>query len=147
MAGRMIRRMLVADVAAVVDLFGSAPQAAHWRAPDISELENSGARAWVEVEGVRIVGAVVMRDSAGEAEILNLAVAADSQRRGIGRRLMTEALQTAKERGATRVFLEVRESNNRARSFYERLGFSQEGRRPNYYRDPAEDALLLSRQT
>lgn len=92
-----------------------------------------------------MTGAVASREAAGEAEILNLAVGADWRRRGIGRQLMETALEGAMVRGVHRVFLEVRESNTGARAFYSQLGFVQDGRRPNYYRDPPEDALLLSR--
>jgi ribosomal-protein-alanine acetyltransferase len=141
----MIRPMLASDAAAVAEIFGAAPEAARWRTQDLATLESAGAQAWVEVENEGIIGAVAMREVSGDAEILNLAVAADWRRRGIGKRLMETALEAARERGATRVFLEVRESNAGARAFYARLGFSQDGRRPNYYRDPREDALLLSR--
>src|SRR5689334_8265363 len=137
----MIRRVLETDAAAVSEIFAAAPEAAHWRARDLAKLETTGARAWVEVEDGRIVGAIAMRDAAGEAEMLNLAVAADWRRRGTGKRLMEVALRAAAESGVLRVFLEVRESNAGARAFYARLGFSQDGRRPNYYRDPQEDAL------
>jgi ribosomal-protein-alanine acetyltransferase len=141
----MIRPMLASDAAAVAEIFATAPEAAHWRAQDLAKLESAGVRAWVEVGDGRIVGAVAMRDAAGDAEVLNLAVAADWRRQGIGKRLMEAALHAAMEHGASRVFLEVRESNAGARAFYARLGFSQDGRRANYYRDPREDALLLSR--
>lgn len=141
----MIRQMLASDAAAVAEIFGAAREAAHWRVQDVAKLESAGALAWVEDQNGCIVGAVAMRDVASEAEILNLAVAAEWRRKGTGRRLMETALHAARERGATRVFLEVRESNAGARAFYACLGFSQDGRRPNYYRDPWEDALLLSR--
>ena len=142
----MIRPMLASDAAAVAEIFGAAPEAARWRMQDLATLASAGAQAWVEVENEVIIGAVAMREVSGEAEILNLAVAAQWRRRGIGKRLMEAALHAARERGATRVFLEVRESNAGARTFYAQLGFSQDGRRPNYYRDPREDALLLSRR-
>jgi ribosomal-protein-alanine N-acetyltransferase len=58
---------------------------------------------------------------------------------------MQTALEAAIAGGVRRVFLEVRESNAGARSFYARLEFAEAGRRRNYYRDPMEDALLLSR--
>jgi ribosomal-protein-alanine N-acetyltransferase len=144
----MIRRMLAEDVAAAAELFTASPEAAHWRARDLSELLTAGARGWVEEAGYGpVVGAVVMREAAGEMEILNLAVASAERGKGIGRGLMETAFRAAKERGANRAFLEVRESNAGARSFYARLGFSQDGRRRNYYREPQEDALLLSRRS
>jgi ribosomal-protein-alanine acetyltransferase len=144
-AGRVIRRMLPEEMAAATELFAQAAEAAHWTALDLVRLEAGGACIWADVEGSALAGAVAMREMAGEAEILNLAVGADWRRRGIGSGLMQAALQEARERGAHRAFLEVRESNTGAQAFYARLGFSQDGRRRNYYRDPPEDALLLSR--
>jgi [ribosomal protein S18]-alanine N-acetyltransferase len=143
----MIRRMRASDKEAVAKLFAEAAEAAHWSAQDLSQLEATGARVWVDVEESQLAGAVASREAAGEAEILNLAVGADWRRRGIGRGLMGAALAEAISRGAGRAFLEVRESNAGARAFYSRLGFAEQGRRRNYYRDPAEDALLLSRST
>jgi ribosomal-protein-alanine N-acetyltransferase len=90
-------------------------------------------------------GALALRQAADETEILNVAVRAGQRRRGIGRRLMETALQQAVSSGSRRVFLEVRESNAGAQAFYAQLGFAQDGRRRKYYRDPPEDALLLSR--
>jgi ribosomal-protein-alanine N-acetyltransferase len=58
---------------------------------------------------------------------------------------MQTALAEAGHAGASRVFLEVRQSNTDARAFYATLGFLEVGRRRGYYRDPAEDALVLSR--
>jgi ribosomal-protein-alanine N-acetyltransferase len=141
----MIRGMMPSEKDAVANLFAQAPEVAHWSIQNLSQLEASGARVWVDVEESRLTGAVASREAAGEAEILNLAVGADWRRRGIGRHLMETALEGAKARGVGRVFLEVRESNTGARAFYSRLGFVQDGRRPTYYRDPPEDALLLSR--
>jgi ribosomal-protein-alanine N-acetyltransferase len=141
----MIRPMLPPEKDAVASLFAGAPEAAHWSVQDLVQLEAVGARVWVEVQGDELAGAVASREVAGEAEILNLAVGAAWRRRGIGGRLMQTALEAARANGVGRVFLEVRESNATARAFYQRLGFSQEGRRRNYYSDPPEDALLLSR--
>jgi ribosomal-protein-alanine N-acetyltransferase len=141
----MIRRMLPAEIDAVANLFAQAAEAAHWSARDLAQLEASGVLVWVDVEESHMAGAVASREAGGEAEILNLVVSAGWRRRGIGSRLMEAALEGAKASGAVRVFLEVRESNEGAQAFYSRLGFSQDGLRPNYYRDPPEDALLLSR--
>lgn len=145
MAGRMIRRMLASEREAVANLFAQTAEAAHWSAEDLSQLESSGAQMWVDVEGTYLSGAVASRGAAGEAEVLNLAVGVDWRRQGIGRRLLQTALEGAIASGARRVFLEVRESNAGALAFYAQLGFAQDGRRRNYYRDPPEDALLLSR--
>jgi ribosomal-protein-alanine N-acetyltransferase len=91
-----------------------------------------------------VEGYVIAREIAGEAEILNLAVVPELRRGGLGARLLDAALAALVGRGATRVWLEVRESNAAAQVLYARRGFSTAGRRPRYYRAPVEDALVLS---
>jgi ribosomal-protein-alanine N-acetyltransferase len=137
--------MFRSEVGRVASLFAETPEASHWSAQDVAELEASGTRIWVDVQESKLAGAVASREAAGETEILNLAVAPGWRRRGIGLLLMETALESAASAGVGKVFLEVRESNAGARAFYSRLGFAESGRRPNYYREPAEDALLLSR--
>ena len=90
-----------------------------------------------------VAGYVIAQDAADEGEILNLAVAAARHRRGIGRALVERVLAVLAERGAERIFLEVRESNAAARALYAGFGFKEVGRRPRYYRRPVEDAIVL----
>jgi ribosomal-protein-alanine N-acetyltransferase len=137
--------MLPAEAGLVARLFSEAAEAAHWSAQELVQLETSGIRVWVAIEENCMAGAVAAREAADEAEILNLAVAPAWRGRGIGRRLMETALEAVVSSGVRRVFLEVRESNARARAFYSGMGFAESGRRPGYYRHPVEDALVLSR--
>lgn len=81
--------------------------------------------------------------AADEGEILNLGVASDHRRRGIGRALVRSVLAALASRDVDAVYLEVRESNAGARRLYESLGFTEVGRRARYYRRPIEDAVLL----
>lgn len=78
-----------------------------------------------------------------ESEILNIAVDSSCRGHGLGGRLLDAALECARERGANAAFLEVRESNEPARKLYASRGFSEISRRRKYYRNPAEDALVL----
>ena len=78
-----------------------------------------------------------------ELRLMNLAVREPMRRRRIGRALVIEALRLGLEQAATRAVLEVRASNNPARSLYARLGFAQIGCRPRYYTNPIEDAVLM----
>jgi [ribosomal protein S18]-alanine N-acetyltransferase len=94
----------------------------------------------------QVIGYVVAWFVADEAEIANLAVAPDRRHRGVGSRLLDEALIAARGAGAQVVHLEVRDSNAAARALYGSRGFSAVGRRRHYYRDPVEDALLLRRE-
>ena len=82
-----------------------------------------------------------------ELHINNLAVHPSWRRRGVASTLLGFVLRAAAAEGATRATLEVRRSNEPARRLYERSGFHQEGVRKNYYTDPVEDALILSRKT
>lgn len=93
----------------------------------------------------KVVGYVFCREIAGESELLNLAVAPDLRREGVGARLLDAALAWAGSRGARETFLEVRESNVSAITLYEREGFRAVGRRSDYYQDPVEDAILYRR--
>ncbi len=81
----------------------------------------------------------------GESTLENMAVAEPWQKQGIGGRLLSAGLLWCRAHAAARVFIEVRESNRAAIALYERAGFLVAGRRPGYYRDPAEDALRMQK--
>lgn len=110
-----------------------------------SILTGYTCRTWRE-EG-RLLGYFVLLCAAGEAHLLNLSINAGVHRRGHGGRLLSEILRLARDAGCERIFLEVRPSNSAGLGLYERYGFSQVGRRRDYY--PAlqgrEDALVLAR--
>jgi len=93
----------------------------------------------------RPTGFIIGRQIAGEAEILNLAVSASSRRQGQAKALVERLLLNFHEHSVRTVFLEVRESNSAAIALYETLGFLPVGRRPAYYRDPVEAALVYSK--
>jgi ribosomal-protein-alanine N-acetyltransferase len=77
------------------------------------------------------------------AELDMIAVRPDARRRGIGAALVGAILSWAGGGGARQMGLEVRASNGSALRLYGRFGFQVRGRRPGYYSDPEEDALLL----
>lgn len=81
-----------------------------------------------------------------EWELENIAVAAEARGRGLGTRLLGEFIDLARNNGAQAIYLEVRESNAAARALYEKSAFIASGRRPAYYHDPEEAALLYSLQ-
>ena len=95
-----------------------------------------------EVDG-EVVGVVQWRHLGEEAEIMDIAVPTRHRRKGYARFLLKNFLDLAQERGTREVFLEVRESNAAALALYREFGFEASGRRPRYYREPAEAALLL----
>ena len=81
-----------------------------------------------------------------EADVMNLAVAPESRKLGLGRALMCELMRRLRESGIDSLSLEVRESNFPALALYTKLGFSQVGKRPRYYVNPTEDALILRKE-
>ena len=109
-------------------------------------LENPRARMEVADDGNGgVLGYAVAWYVADEAEIANLAVSPAARRRGIGALLLLRILDAAATFGAGEVFLEVRESNEAALALYAAQGFTVVGRRKQYYRRPAEDALIMRR--
>lgn len=96
----------------------------------------------------RLVGFIMSRIVAGEAEILSVAVRAAQKGRGLARNLLRLHLGRLAGQGVRTVFLEVDENNEPARRLYRNMGFREVGRRPGYYPDgpsgPA-NALTLRR--
>lgn len=93
--------------------------------------------------GIRAYGS--FRLVLDEMHVMNVAVAPGQRRRGLARWLLAFAMRKAARAGARRALLEVRAGNAEALALYESLGFHRVGVRRGYYRDPLEDALLLSR--
>lgn len=79
-----------------------------------------------------------------EGELLRVGVLPGLRGGGIGRALVEELLRTLRAAAAETCFLEVREGNTAARALYRSCGFTAVGRRKHYYKDPREDALVLS---
>jgi len=80
-----------------------------------------------------------------EAELLKIAVVPAWRRQGIGRALLQDVFTSAARAGARRLFLEVRQRNLAARELYRKMGFTEIGRRPGYYDNPPDDALVLEK--
>ena len=136
--------MVPGEEDAVASLWAACTGASLWNARDVRQLAQNGARIWVSREEGQLVGAAAVRVAGDEAELLNLGVLPQWRGRDVGTGLVKTAIWEAGLGGAKSVFLEVRESNVGARAFYHKLGFQQIGRRRAYYRDPVEDALVMS---
>ena len=95
-----------------------------------------------------LAGFVLARETAGEAEILTIAVADKFARFGLGWRLMQAAMREAGGRGGEAMFLEVDDGNEAALGLYRKLGFQKAGERPAYYTDASgrrSSALVMRR--
>jgi ribosomal-protein-alanine N-acetyltransferase len=96
------------------------------------------------IEHQRIAGYIVARESAGELHINNVAVRDQFRRRGIGSALLARIMEAARRLKVRVAFLEVRSGNLAAQALYEKTGFKAIARRPDYYSDPREDAVVMS---
>ena len=133
----------LASVAAIERVAFSDP----WSLRSFREALDSGSVyfACARSDAGGVLGYVVAWFVADQGEIANIAVSPDQRGRGVGRALLDAALGEAAARGIAAVFLEVRDSNQRARELYASRGFEEVGRRRRYYRRPVEDAIVLRR--
>lgn len=111
-----------------------------------SELENELAYWLVAVEGDTVAGYIGSQTVMGETDMMNVAVHPDFRRRGIAEALVSALVDNLKKQGSHCLTLEVRASNIPAQTLYEKLGFSLIGKRPRYYHNPREDALILRKE-
>jgi ribosomal-protein-alanine N-acetyltransferase len=144
-SGAVVRRMQLEDIPAVhtIDVLSfSMP----WpeRSYQFEINENPVARAWVAEKDGRVAAMLVLWLIVDEAHVATIATHPDYRRQGIGEQILIAALTAALAEGARRAFLEVREGNQAAQAMYRKYGFEVTGRRPKYYKDNSEDALLMT---
>ncbi|MEO0350020.1 MAG: ribosomal protein S18-alanine N-acetyltransferase [Cyanobacteria bacterium P01_A01_bin.15] len=108
------------------------------------EIESPNSDLLVLLAAHRVVGLGCVWAILDEAHITTLAIHPDYHRQRLGQLLLTQILQLARHRALTHATLEVRASNHRALSLYQKFGFQTAGRRKRYYKDD-EDALILWR--
>ena len=144
-SGSVLRPMYEGDLDAVMEVELRA-YPFPWTRGIFQECLRADYPSRVLVQGTDIVGYAVLSLAADEAHVLNVCVDPLCQSRGHGRRLLRELVRIARQRGALRVFLEVRPSNAPAIALYHSEGFNEIGRRPRYYPlvSGREDALVMA---
>lgn len=137
--------MTTADVDAVLTLEQSV-QAYPWTRGNFCDALESGYLCVVDESTDGLRSFAVLMPGVGEAELLNIGVAAAHQRKGLGRAMLVAMLAAALARQLTRVFLEVRAGNLAAIALYRCAGFVEVGMRRGYYRntESSEDALVMA---
>jgi len=140
-----VRRLSLADLPQVM-LIERRSFSAPWSLAMFGlEVSKASGISLVALQGERIVGYLVCSRYADVWHVMNVAADLDVRRRGIGTALVRELFERADRPGA-RYTLEVRPSNTSAVAMYDRLGFGSAGRRPGYYHDTREDALIMWRE-
>ena len=133
----------VSQIAELEKLCFSSP----WSEKSIGEELTNPLSLWfAAVEGEKVAGYIGSQSVMGESDMMNVAVDPEYRRSGIGQQLILALVEGLKAAGNHCLSLEVRCSNTPAITLYEKLGFSQIGKRPGYYRNPREDALILRKE-
>jgi ribosomal-protein-alanine N-acetyltransferase len=146
--GLIIRKASLTDLRAVSAIEKESFPSPWSRWIFLAELTQPVSHFWVigpaPPSPWQVWGYIIFWVVADEMHLLNLAVRSDQRRQGIAQTLLRKALEQSRTQGAQVAWLEVRPSNTAARALYESFGFQEVGRRPLYYADTEEDAILLA---
>ena len=140
-----IRQMKVEDAAAIAEMEHQTFSDAWSEKAILDTLRNPKTICLVAEKIGKIVGYCIVYTADDEADIARIAVLKESRRFGIASELIHALDVICWENQIQIIMLDVRVSNDGARAFYEKHGFTQDGIRENYYKNPMEDAILMSR--
>ena len=142
----IIRRMRIDDAPVIAELENQCFSDPWSERSIASELDNPLSYWLVADDNGVIAGYVGSQSVLDAADMMNLAVSPDYRKQGIGQDLVKGLINHLQNNNVIALLLEVRISNAPAISLYEKLGFVQVGRRPKYYHNPREDALILRKE-
>lgn len=108
-------------------------------------MEQSQAFIVVAEFDGELVGYCIVYYVLDEGEIARIAVDENVRRQGVGRGLLDYVCKCCRQKKIERLLLDVRESNSGARAFYQRYGFKEDGIRKDFYEQPKENAVLMSK--
>jgi ribosomal-protein-alanine N-acetyltransferase len=141
----MMRDMRPEDIDRVFSIEQSV-QAYPWSRGNFSDAVRLGYTCRVEEEDHEVRGYAVLRPILDDAELLNIGVAKEHQHKGLGRAILRDMLDIARQRSFHRIFLEVRPSNAPALALYLAASFREVGTRRDYYHhgERKEDAITMA---
>ncbi len=102
------------------------------------------SRFWALLEDDTFLGYICFWMFSGKIHLMNIAIHPKKRGNGFGRHLLVKMIEAGKSGRAETAWLEVRPSNTMARFLYKKAGFKETGRRPRYYVDTNEDAIVMS---
>lgn len=135
------------DIPAILALERQSSGVAHWTSEQYASRIEDGLQNGsflVAESDNKICGFVCAHTVTGEWEIENIVVGEKFRRHGIATQLMRSLINRWEHALGTALLLEVRQSNTAARALYAEFGLQAVGRRPGYYREPVEDAILYA---
>jgi tRNA threonylcarbamoyl adenosine modification protein YeaZ/ribosomal-protein-alanine acetyltransferase len=138
-----IREMSAEDITEAAALEAASLGKEAWTEKQLLEACIRDDTVYIVAEKAgRVAGLCGVRNISGEGDVTNVSVSAELRNTGIGYMMLTELLKKAEGIGCRDFTLEVREQNQPARKLYEKLGFVNEGIRPNFYDDPGDNAVI-----
>lgn len=141
-----VRRMTMEDGAAAAEMEHQIFDDAWSEKSIIQTLKQPGSICLIVEKAGRTVGYLLAYKAADEAEIARIAVLKEFRKQGAAFALMSGLESICRKEGVTRILLDVRKSNDAARSLYIKAGFTEDGIRPEFYANPAEDGVLMSKR-
>ena len=140
-----LREMMVEDLDQVMEIEQDLFRVPWTREGYFTFLTRNDAMFLVVEEKGQILAYCGLLMVLDEGDVTNVAVRRDRQKEGIGNFLIESLIRLAEGLGVTTIHLEVRQSNETALRLYERNGFTRDGIRKNYYENPVDDAILMTR--
>lgn len=141
----LLREMMVDDLDQVMEIEEAEFSIPWTREGFLTYLMKDHAMFLVVEEKGQILAYAGLLMVLDEGDVTNVAVRRDRRSEGIGGFLMESMMRLSFDLGIRRIHLEVRAGNDTARRLYKRLGFTEDGLRKNYYSDPKEDAVLMTK--
>ena len=139
----MIRRATESDIPKIVEIEKVSFSDPWDKQLFLDAIDPKDKYLMIAESGKEVQGYIVFEKILDEGHITNLAVGGEHRKKGIAAGLVGYVLDLAKKLGIREIFLEVRESNEAAKSLYSKFGFREIGRRKGYYPKANEDALVL----
>lgn len=141
----LIRRLDAADLDRIMEI-ELAAYPYPWTRGIFADCIRVGYDCWGLQAGMDLIGYSIQTHAAGENHLLNLCVAPEGQRQGLGSILLDNAIRRARLQGCSCIFLEVRPSNLAGIGLYRKYGFVCIGERPDYYRsDEGKESAIVMR--
>lgn len=117
-----------------------------WSEETLLQAFMNGTKFFVAVQNSKVLGYIGISCIIDEGYIFNIAVFPEHRNKGVATALLDRVFSLAKDENLAFVSLEVRVSNTSAINLYKKTGFKEEGRRPDFYDNPKEDALIMTKR-
>ena len=145
-AQTVVREAVMEDAAAIAEMEHQIFTDAWSEKAVLDTINQKNTICLAAEKAGRLIGYLLAYAAADEAEIARIAVAKEFQRQGAGRALILGLETVCEANNITKLLLDVRESNEAARTFYTNMGFQEDGIRQRFYENPQEDGILMSRE-